>query len=109
MADRIPNLRWDDRSQDKLWVHRLTIDDALAVARGSPIIIQQDARDEERPDGTIGVRPPRLLLIGPDRSNRMVTLVIEYPRDDFSSRIVTGWRAARKEHAWYRQRKNRER
>lgn len=106
MADRVPHLYWDDVTEDKLWVHGLTIDHALEVARGSPIIKRQAAQLEEGQNGEIRMRPIRLLLIGPDRSNRVLTFVLEYPQHGHDSRIVTGWTSGSKERAWYHQRKS---
>ena len=105
MADRVPPIDWDDVSEDKLWGHRLTIDDALEVARGRPIIKHLAAELEEAQEGHLRLRPARWLLIGPDRSNRMLTFVLEYPQGGRDSHIVTGWPSGSKERAWYRQRR----
>ncbi len=109
MPNLVPPLDWDDRTEDKLWAHGLTIDDALAVARGSPVIMRQVASPEVTSEGSIRIRPARLLLIGPGRSNRLLTFVLEYPQRGGYSRIVTGWPAANKERGWYRQRETRQR
>ncbi len=101
---QIPQLDWDDYTVDHLAKHGLTLDHALEVARGLPVLIDQRAKLVERADGTINWRRARQRMIGRDRSGRLLTFVIEYPDREGKSKIVTGWDADDEEHAKYRQR-----
>ena len=102
---QIPNLDWDDYTSDHLARHGLSVSQALEVVRGSAVLIDQRGKHEERHDGTIRWRRARQKLIGPDRSGRLLTFVIEYPDQDGASKIVTGWEANDQERAQYRQRR----
>lgn len=103
MPRRIPILRWTDRTEDKIWEHGLIVDDALAVARRSPLLRDQDPTWQETDTGEVQMRPPRVLMIGPGRTDRLLTFVLSYPDDVGESLIVTGWPSGRKERSWYLQ------
>ena len=107
MPERIPRLVWNSVTRDKLWYHGLTIDDVLDAARDRPILIHQEGKREEREDRTTRRRPDRQRLIGTDRGNRLLVIVIEYPDEDGRSHIVTGRRAGDRERAEYQQRRRR--
>ena len=102
---RVPVLNWDDDTHDHLAEHRLSVSHALQVANRTPILIDQKGKFEERPDGTVRWRRPRLRMVGPDNSGRLLAFVIEYPDSEGKCKIVTGWDANDNERAQYRRRR----
>lgn len=52
-------------------------------------------------------RPPRLRMVGPDRSGRVLTIIIEYPDSTGGSHVITGWPASKDEQARYEQARGR--
>ena len=97
------NLDWNEAVQDKLWAHGLRPEQAREVLYGAPKLFRQKSAWEVRDDGSLRERPPRILLVGPDRTNQLLSFILEYPDEDGYSHIVTGWPADDDEAAKYRQ------
>lgn len=88
----------------KLWRRGLSENDAEAVLVHGPVFVPQKAQLEERPGGGLRERPRRLLMIGRNRSGRLLTFVLELPDEDGTSIVVTGFESKGNELTWYRQR-----
>lgn len=95
-------LVWNDETEDKLAGRGLRVEDAYGVLDGRLRFFRQRARLEGSSTG-LRERPARLRMIGPDRSGRMLTFILEQPDAAGASHIVTGWLADRDELARYRQ------
>ena len=102
MPPRRPDFSWNDTTIEELAGHGLVIDDALDVARGAYKLFHQKGNTTIRRDGRITSRPDRRLMIGPDRGNRLLTFILEYPDLDGRSHVVTGWQSDAEETAMYR-------
>lgn len=105
MPRRVRDLEWSDDALEKIGRRGLTEQDALAVLDNAPQILDQPRKDEPTPDGFMRIRPARLRMIGPGRSNRILTFIIELPDEDGVSALVTGWPSGKSEIAKYRQAK----
>ncbi len=102
---RVPRLRESPDTVDKLWEHGVTLDDAFDVEEIAPEVFRQKARLILRSDGTLHQQPARLRMIGPNRGERMITLIIEYPDMENLSTIVTGYWSSKSDQNDYRQRR----
>ena len=102
MRPRIRHLTANEVTDDKLARHGLTMRHAEEVRSGQCIVRRQKRRLKFRPDGSLYEQPPRLKLIGPDRSGRLLTFVPEYPDQDGRSHVVTGWFAQNADRTRYR-------
>ena len=91
----------NEATVDELWEHRLTIDDADDVWDGSAKYFNQDPRDVVDDHGRLRRQPARVVMIGPDRTGRLLTFILEAPGSDSVSHIVTGWPSDRDEQARY--------
>lgn len=93
----------NDATDEHLWRHGLTIWDADDVWEGPAKYFDQDAKlAEELGLGPQG-RPERIVMIGPDKSGRMLTIILEPPDFLNESHVVTGWVATRGERSRYHQ------
>ena len=101
MPPRRPELVWNDVTVEKLAGRGLLIYDALDVAHGRHKLFHQKAGASVLPDGRLKTRPARRLMIGPDRGNRLLTFVLEYPDEDGRSHVVTGWHSDAEEITMY--------
>ena len=90
-------------TEDELWAHRLTLDDADDVWEGPAKYFRQEAQDTIDTSGRFRRQPARVLMIGLDRTGRLLTFILESPRDDSTAHIVTGWPSDRDEQSRYRQ------
>lgn len=79
MAD-VLELQITDATEDELWNHGLSLDDALSVIDEESFRTFRDAKHQGR-----------RILIGPDRSGRLLTLVIEAVDPDGRALLITGW------------------
>lgn len=105
MPDRIPRLTWNETTHEKLEAHRLNVDLALEVARNRPELFRQKSLKVLRPDSSIYDQPDRLRMVGPDRSGRLLTFILELPDRTSHSHIVTGWYSSDRDTRMYRQRR----
>ena len=92
----VPELTWNEQTVEELHRHRLNVDHAFAVRDWRPRFFRQPASRRRN-------RPERLLMIGPDRGNRLLTFVLESPTPRNECHIVTGWPADKEERARYLQ------
>ena len=95
------DLDWNESVQEKLWAHGLRPEQAREVLSGAPKLFAQTAATVLKPHGGISTRPARILMVGPDRSGRLLTFILEYPDEDGYSQIVTGWPSDKGEAAKY--------
>lgn len=97
---RIVELTFNDATEAELHRHRLTIDDAYEVFEEAPFFRRQDPADERTPAGEFRRRPARVQMIGPDRTGRLLTIIIEHPIDG-AAHIVTGWASNKEQRDRY--------
>lgn len=102
MKPQVKALKWNDDVLVKLGRHRLSTDDAEDVLGLRPAFEWQRPLEEVREDGTLRMRPRRVVMIGPDYSGRFLTLILEMPDENHAAFIVTGWPAKSREIAVYR-------
>jgi hypothetical protein len=79
--------RFDENSEEELWAHGLTIEHVFQLIEESPKFFQQ--------------RNGRVRIVGPDRSGRLITAIIEYPNTRGSAYVITGWVADTDERTRY--------
>ena len=106
--ERIHELDFNEETEAELHRHRLTIDDAYQVLEQRPFFRAQPPADERSPDGSLRRRPPRVQMIGPDRTGRLLTIILERPVDG-AAHVVTGWAADKEQRDRYRKAKGRRR
>ena len=78
-------------SDDELWAHGLSLDDADDVWEGPAKYFAQPARQREDELGNVRFQPERMKMIGPDRTGLVLTFVLELSDQDRMSHVVTGW------------------
>lgn len=101
---RIPaKLTWNATTERKLAAHELTVGDAFDVLHEEPQFYAQGAKPEISDSGFYRTRPARLRMVGPTRSDLMLTFILELPDRDGASHIVTGWESSAKEIETYGQ------
>ena len=93
----------NEATDDELSEHRLTFDDAEDVWNGAAKYFPQPTRHGIDAGGRSFTQPERLKMVGPDRTGRLLTFILELPDDDGWSHVVTGWRADRDEQTRYHQ------
>lgn len=100
---RIPRagLLDNEATTEELWVHGLTIDDADDVWEGPAKYFSQPARSDLNPDGASSKQPARVKMVGPDRTGRLLTFILELPDRNGRSHVVTGWIADQDERTRY--------
>jgi uncharacterized DUF497 family protein len=93
----------NETTDDELWAHGLSMEEADDVWDGPAKYFNQAARD--RPGETAGRRrqPARMVMIGPDLSGRLLTFILEERDENLVSHVVTGWPSDREDQARYRQ------
>ena len=102
MPEEIRSLVWNEASIEELARHGLEPGDAAAVlASGIAKRFGQPARRRD-PFRAAMIQPERIKLIGPDRSGRLLTFILELPDGDGRAHIVTGWIADTEERSRYR-------
>lgn len=109
MSPRPQELFWSDSTIEKLALHSLTIADAFAVFERAPVFLTQDSRLERDDSGGLRPRPQRIRMIGPGRTDQILTFVLEYPDSQDESFIVTGYASPRHDRQSYTQRRRRNR
>ena len=107
-VERIHELNFNEETEAELHRHRLTIDDAYQVFEERPFFRPQPPTDERSPDGSLRRRPPRVQMIGPDRTGRLLTFILERPLDG-AAHVVTGWEANKEQQDRYRKAKGKRR
>ena len=70
------------------------LDDAQAVYERSPKWIWQDERFAQDETGEVSVRPPRWRLIGRGPAGVILAVVIDLPKPDGSSEVVSIYEAS---------------
>lgn len=99
---RLPaRLAWNAATEGELAAHELAVSDALYVLRGAPQFYAQGPKPEISSRGFYRIRPPRLRMVGPTPSDRMLTFILELPDEDGASHVVTGWESSPAEIAAY--------
>lgn len=88
---RIVDLEASDYVFHKLLRKGLSLDRAVEVLNGAPKFAAQAEVNAPDDFGNDRIQPERLIMIGPDRSGRMLTFVLELPDEDRVSEVVTGW------------------
>ena len=109
MQPRVEALKWSDDIPAKLGRHGLGTDDAEDVLDLRPVLEWQRALEVVRNDGTLQIRPRRVVMTGPDYSGRFLTFILEMPDENRVAFIVTGWPAKLREIASYRRAKRQQR
>lgn len=87
----VRRLIWDEWTVAHIARHEVTPDEAIEVCFGDPITLE----------GHTG----RLLLIGPTKAKRMLTVVVDPEEEEGVYTIVTARPAARKERRIYKSEK----
>ncbi len=102
MANRIRSLSWNEVSIEELARHGPSTDEAEEVlSEGQAKRFKQPARPRRDSVRMGQMQPERIKLIGPDRSGRILTLILELPDGDGYAHIVTGWSASAGERTRY--------
>ncbi len=101
---RIIELSANETTEEELHRHGLTLEHAYQVLEEHPAFWPQKPTDEVLPDGSIRRRPERIQMIGPDRSGRLLTIIIEPPVDG-ASHVITGWDASKAQRDRYQKTK----
>ena len=109
MPPRPQELSWSDSTIEKLAIHFLTIADAFAVLERAPIFLTQGSLLEQDDSGRIRSRPERIRMIGPGRTDQILTFVLEYPDLHGESFMVTGYASPRHDRESYVQLRRRNR
>ncbi len=91
MAELPIDLSWNDATVAELAAHQLTIRDAAGVFFNEPEFYAQDPSAEIDRRGVYRYRPERLMMIGPTRSGRMLSFILELPDAQQRCHVVTGW------------------
>jgi uncharacterized protein len=86
----IRRLSWDPGNIAHIARHDVTVDEAEEACHGDPITLQSYAG--------------RIIVIGPTRAGRMLTVVLD-PEDSDVYYVVTARSASRKERRYYQQQK----
>lgn len=96
-------VKGNEETDEHLWRHGLTIWDADDVWEGPAKYFDQDAKAfEELGPGTPG-RPERIVMIGPDKRRRLLTIILEPPDEHEESHVVTGWISSPGQQSRYHQ------
>jgi uncharacterized protein len=82
---------WSDSTVSHIARHEVTTDEAVEVCFGDPIVL--------------GGHSGRLLIIGPTKEQRMITVVVDPEEEEGLYSLVTARPAARKERRIYQREK----
>ena len=96
-------LSGNDATDDELWEHGLVFADVDDVWLGSAKYFPQPERLVPDERGTLRPQPERLMMIGPDGSGRLLTVILELPNSRGYSHVVTGWVSSDSEQSRYDQ------
>lgn len=96
-------LTGNDASAQHLWQHGLSMLDADDVWFGPAKYFDQGAELEIDEGGQLHERPDRLVMIGPDASGRLLTVILELPNERGESHVVTGWVSTSAQQSRYHQ------
>lgn len=96
-------LKGNGATDEHLWKHGLTVWDADDVWEGPAKYFDQDGTIYEDPGSGLRERPIRTVMIGPDKSGRLLTIILELPDLLGESHVVTGWISTRGERSRYHQ------
>ena len=99
MPPFVRRLGFNDASIDELFEHGLHPDDAHAVLSRNPKLVPNKRRRQRRRAN----RPERWKMIGPGRTDQLLTIIIEHPDDAGRAHVVTGWVSSRDERTRFRQ------
>lgn len=99
--ERIDDLSSNEMTDDERHGHGLSLDHAYQVFEERPLFLRQKAKDEVAADGSIRRRPERVQMIGPDRTGRLLTIIINPPVDGVAH-VITGWPADKEQRDSYR-------
>lgn len=102
MRPRVIDLMWSGDIPGKLGWRGLSTDDALEVLERKPRFVWQRPKPEPRDDGTLRMRPRRIVMTGSNYAGRVLTFILEEPDDVGVAAIVTGWPAKSRDIASYR-------
>lgn len=94
MAELPIDLSWNDATVAELAAHDLTVRDAASVFFNEPEFYAQDPSAEIDSRGLYRYRPERLMMVGPTRSGRMLSFILELPDVEQRCHVVTGWDSA---------------
>lgn len=97
---RLLALTGNEVTEDELAEHGLSFDDVLAVFDGPAKYFPQQERPRR---DRIGMQPERLVMIGPDDTGRLLTVVLELPNRYGKSHVVTGFPSNRGQKSRYNQ------
>ena len=109
MPTKPQELYWSDETIEKLAAHGLTIADVFAVFERAPVFIVQESRDAGNSFKTSEERPRRVRMIGPGRTDAILTVILEYPDSQDNSNIVTAFDSPRHDLDAYVQRRRQNR
>ena len=87
----IRRLRWDPGNVAHIARHGITIEDVETACHSEPLVLQ----------GYGG----RLLVFGPARDGRLLTIVLEPETEEGNYDVITARHASRRERVMYRQEK----
>jgi len=96
------HLRIGRNAVEKLAAHAMTPEDAEGTWDGQPKFFVQNRRWESQSGGGERWRPKRVLMIGPGPTGAMLTFVLEYPDEDGTMFLITGWPSDLAEQRKYR-------
>ena len=91
-------------TEEEMHGHGLSLDYAYREFAERPLFLRQKAKDEVAADGSIRRRPERIQMIGPDRTGRLPTIIVD-PAADGVAHVITGWPADKDQRDSYRKAK----
>ena len=83
----------NDVTDDELAAHGLDFIDAMDVYDRAAKFFDQQPQDWIDRAGRLRHQPQRILMVGPDATGRLLTIVLELPDPDGISHVVTGYPA----------------
>ena len=72
-----------------------------AVFRIAPYFVQQEERQVPAEPGWLRLQPPRIKMIGPDDSGRLLTVILDEPDADGYAVVVTAYPSGGGDRAEY--------
>lgn len=95
----VEELTLNDESIEELFAHGLHPDDVYEVLRANPKILPNKGRRARRRAN----HRERWKMIGPGRTGRLLTNIIEHPDHAGRAHVVTGWKSDRGDQTRHRQ------